>query len=230
MKTYAVVIAGGRIEDDFALGFLDSVRESDPYLIAADGGLAFCARHGIVPDMAVGDFDSVGVEYARQYLALHPRVESRFYSWEKDYTDTEIAARKAVEKGCRRIDFLGATGTRLDHMLGALQLLSFLLDEGVSGRILDEFNRISLHGEGFRIWKKQQWGHYVSFFAWGSEVTGLTLKGFHFPMENGHLTSSKTLTVSNQIEEECAEVRFESGRLLMVESADHPVNRPADGE
>ena len=228
MSTYAVVIAGGRIKDDFALGFLESVRENGPYLIAADRGLLFFARYGIVPDMAVGDFDSAGEEFARQYLTGHPEVESWFCSWEKDYTDAEIAARKAMEKGCRRIDFLGATGTRVDHVLGNVQLLSFLLDQGAFGRIIDEYNRISLHGEGFRIRKKQQWGRYVSFFAWGREVKGLTLEGFHFPMENGLLTNARTLAVSNQIEEECAEVRFESGRLLMIESGDDPVILPAD--
>ena len=111
MSTYAVVIAGGRIKDDFALGFLASVREKEPLLAAADRGLWFFEKNDIVPDLVVGDFDSAGEAFAERYLHYHPQVEAYRFSWEKDYTDTEIAVRKAVEKGCVQIDILGATGT-----------------------------------------------------------------------------------------------------------------------
>ena len=257
MSDYAIVIAGGRIEDDFALGFLISAgadcaadcagglpalstpaeksasgrkaqrsSEADakapPLLIAADRGLAFLDRHGIVPVLVVGDFDSAGDAFVRRYLSDHPQVEVHRFGWEKDYTDTEIAVRMALEKGCRRIDLLGTTGTRVDHMLGSVQLLAMLLEEGAEGRILDPCNRISMHREGFQIRKDAQWGKYVSFFAWGGAVGGLTLTGFHFPMKDGTITQDRTIAVSNQIEEETARVSFRSGTLLMVESKDTP--------
>jgi thiamine pyrophosphokinase len=224
MTEYAIIIAGGRIDDDFALRFIQRAiaRKERPLLIAADKGLVFLERNGIVPDVIVGDFDSVPEGYEDQYLSAHPQVEVHKYRWEKDYTDTEIAARRAVEKGCKVIDFLGATGTRFDHMLGCVQLLALLLDRGVVGRILDPYNRITMHQQSFRIMRKEQWGKYVSLFAWGGELGGVTLTGFHFPMENGRITTAETLTVSNEIGEESAEVRFESGMLLMVESKDRP--------
>ena len=52
-----VIISGGNISTDFALDFLN--RKTDVLLIAADRGLEFCSRNGILPDWAVGDFDSV---------------------------------------------------------------------------------------------------------------------------------------------------------------------------
>ena len=259
MKEYAIVIAGGSIDDDFALRFLLEHLPEDRYgtgmccpdgrntpgelsgseagygtgvcrpdgkdaenimLVAADRGLVFLDRHRIVPDLIVGDFDSAGEEYMAQYRRDHPGIEIQSFSWEKDYTDTEIAARAAVERGCRRIDIIGATGTRFDHVLGSVQLLATLLEEGVFGRILDPYNRITIHRENFRIRKADQWGKYVSFFAWGGEVRDVTLRGFHFPMKNGTITPARTLTVSNQIEEESAEVTFRDGTLLMVESKD----------
>lgn len=222
MNDYAIVIAGGRIYDDFALRFLRPyVGKTDrPMIIAADRGLVFLERNGIVPDVVVGDFDSVPDGYEEQYLRSHPHVEMHRYQWEKDYTDTEIAARRAMDHGCKIIDFIGTTGTRFDHMLGSVQLLAMLIERGVVGRIIDPYNRITMHEQSFRIWKKSQWGNYVSLFSWGGDVRGVTLTGFHFPMENGHITSAQTLTVSNQIEEDCAEVRFDRGMLLLVESRD----------
>ena len=224
MKEYAIIIAGGRIDDDFALRFLSSScpAQERPLLIAADHGLMFLDRHNLLPDVVVGDFDSVQTGYKEQYRRAHPEVEILEFSWEKDYTDTEIAAREAVARGCRRIDFLGATGTRFDHMIGVVQLLAALLGKGVEGRILDPCNRITMHRKGFRILRDGQWGKYVSFFAWGGDVQGVTLTGFHFPLYNARITASETLTVSNQIEDEYAEVEFTGGLLLMVESKDAP--------
>ena len=47
-----VIISGGNISTDFALDFLN--RKTDVLLIAADRGLEFCSRNGILPDWAVG--------------------------------------------------------------------------------------------------------------------------------------------------------------------------------
>ena len=236
MTEYAIVTTGGWIDDDFALRFLLKQLPESRFgragcpageedadhilLIASDRGLLFLDRHRIVPDLIVGDFDSVPETYIAQYLCGHPGVEMHAYSWEKDYTDTEIAARAAVERGCRRIDFLGATGSRFDHMLSNVQILAMLLEQGIIGRILDPCNRITVHRESFRIRKADQWGKYVSFFAWGGDVHNLTLTGFHFPMKGGTVTADSSRTVSNQIEEEYAEVTFADGTLLMVESKD----------
>ncbi len=214
----AVVIAGGEINDDLALSYL----KEDDYIIAADRGLAFLEKHKILPDLAVGDFDSAPQGFIETYRAAHPQVRVRAYNWEKDYTDLEIAALAALEEGCSRVDLIGATGSRLDHVMGALQTLSLLLDRGCGGFVVDPCNRISMHDGAFSLRKDSQWGKYVSLFAWGGAVSGITLKGFHFPMENGSLQTSGTLAVSNQIEEEQAEVLFESGRLLLIESKDTP--------
>ncbi len=223
MTDYAIIVAGGRIDDDFVLRFLHRhLKKGETFLIAADKGLAFLNRNGIVPDLIVGDFDSVGEGYEEEYLKAHPDVSVHQFNWEKDMTDTEIAAVEAADRGCREIDILGATGTRFDHMLGAVQVLSLLMDRGVRGRIIDPCNRISMHEKYIRVSKEDQWGKYVSFFAWGGDVKNVTQKGFHFTIKGGTITSSGTLTVSNQIEAQYGEVVFPQGRLLMVESKDKP--------
>ena len=218
MKNRAVIIAGGEINDDLALSFI----QEDSYLIAADRGLDFLARHDILPDLVVGDFDSAREETAAGFREEHPGIEVREYNWEKDYTDLEIAAVAAADRGFEQIDILGATGTRIDHMIGALQTLALLLDRGCRGCVIDPCNRVTMHDESFTIPRETQWGTYVSFFAWGGDVSGLTLKGFHFPMVDGCLKPSRAIAVSNQIEDAYAEVSFRSGRLLMVESKDTP--------
>ena len=41
----------------------------------------------------------------------------------KDDTDTEAAIRLAIEKGAQSITLLGATGSRIDHVLANIELL-----------------------------------------------------------------------------------------------------------
>ena len=80
MKT-AVIVSGGKIEEDFALRFLE--KEKFDYLIAADRGLKFLQEQGLVPTHIVGDFDSSGKELLELYRD-NPQVEIRTFQPEKD--------------------------------------------------------------------------------------------------------------------------------------------------
>lgn len=216
-----VIIAGGNIEEDFALRFL----REEPYeiLIAADKGLLFLRDHGIRPTHIVGDFDSVTEEtnsLLREY-ARDEAVTIRKFQPEKDWTDTEIAATLAVELGCGQIDILGGTaGHRVDHLMGNLQLLALILELGAEGRLLDSRNCIYMRDRDFTLKRENQWGTYVSLFAYGGDVTGLTLTGMKYPLDGFTLGTVGTRGVSNEILEETARIRFESGRLLVMETRD----------
>ena len=71
-----------------------------------------------------------------QYPSSNPKILQYFRSLdedrrpvilqfqpEKDETDTELAMRIAMERGCDVIHLLGATGNRLDHMLGPYDII-----------------------------------------------------------------------------------------------------------
>ena len=92
----AVIVSGGRIEEDFALRFLKNKRYD--HIIAADGGLLFLQRHDILPSHIVGDFDSASAAVLEPYQGSETIVIRRFRP-EKDWTDTEIAVEQALELG-----------------------------------------------------------------------------------------------------------------------------------
>lgn len=53
------------------------------------------------------------------------------------------------------------------------------------------------------------------------DVSGLTLKGFKYPLDGYDLTVADSgLTVSNEIAAETAEVTYDRGSLLMIMSRD----------
>ena len=80
---------------------------------------------------------------------------------------------------------------------------------------------MSLIESGMILKKEEQFGKYVSLFPIEGEVTGLTLKGFKYPLNSYTLkVEDSGLTVSNEISDPEAEVTFETGKLLMIMSRD----------
>ena len=235
MKTGAIM-SGGNIDTMFASEFLKKNKISPERIIAADRGLLCCSALGVVPAHIVGDFDSLGEARkealpgmpqpaltAPELLAAYAEKENvtiHRYPAEKDWTDTELALDLALSLGWNKIWILGGTGSRLDHVMGCIRLLETALKRGAEAYMADPHNLIYLKDRSFAIQREAQWGKYVSFFPFGGPVEGLSLRGFRYPLEGVRLDSQPTLTVSNEIVGETGEVRFESGRLLVMETRD----------
>jgi thiamine pyrophosphokinase len=116
---------------------------------------------------------------------------------------------------------LGATGTRVDHVLANLGLLSLAKQQGVQITLMDNWNRITLVNSDTVLHCKEQFGTCVSFFPVDGTVEGLTLTGFKYPLQDHDLTVADSgLTVSNEIIEETARVTYRKGQLLMIQSRD----------
>ena len=216
MKT-AVIISGGSLDPDFALAFL---REEKPeLLIGADRGICFLKEKGIHPTHIVGDFDSASGE-ALEYFKQFPEIPIRTFNPVKDFTDTAIAMELAMDEGADRIYILGGTGTRLDHVVANIKLLSHALERKKECILMDAHNRIRLIDQPLTIEKKKQYGKYVSLFAFGGQVKGLTLRGFFYPLTEYDMEAENPLGVSNEITAENGEISFSSGKLLVMESKD----------
>ena len=82
----------------------------------------FFYRNKLTPDWIIGDFDSASSE-ALDYFGGQPDISWIRLNPVKDDTDTESAIRKAIALGAEKITLLGATGTRIDHLLGNIELL-----------------------------------------------------------------------------------------------------------
>lgn len=211
----AVLICGGSL----SVGFLKEVTEEypDAVVYAVDGGLTVADAAEVVPDYLVGDFDTAKASLVERYEG---RCVTIRHKPEKDATDTELAVDEALERGADRILLLGATGTRMDHTMANIHMLYRVLLKGKEARILNENNRISLHKESFFLRRDELFGNYISFLPFFGEVTGVTLKGFKYPLSGKTLTAGISLGISNEGAEEIMEVSFLSGYLLMIEARD----------
>lgn len=214
-----MIISGGRLDMQFALAFVK--KEQPKFLITADKGLAFCKEQGILPTHIVGDFDTLGKALLPEYEALGIPIYE--YDPVKDHTDTEIAIRLAMELGAEKIQILGGSeGNRLDHLFGNVQSMIVPARSGIECFMVDLHNRMRIITKDLKICKKEQYGKYISLIPLTTEVTGVTLTGFKYPLKDYRFCVGETgsLGISNELAEEEGMICLKEGILLLIECSD----------
>lgn len=208
-----VIICGGRIDD---YGHARNYCEGAELVISADSGARHCMAMGVVPDIVLGDFDSIDSDdYSRLEAA---GAEILRFPVEKDMTDSELAVEIAIERGCRKIVLLGAVGTRLDHSLSNLFLLKKTHDAGAEGIIADEKNEVRLISGGIKLRRKE--GAFVTLLPFGGDARGVSTRGLYFPLHDAVLRIGSSLGVSNRFTENEAYVEVKEGLLLVITAKD----------
>lgn len=211
-----LIITGGKIEESF---LQDRVKKQQySVIIAVDHGLTAADRCKLKLDFIVGDFDSVPDNLLKKYQ--EGSIPIKIYPVEKDKTDTELAIELALRLEPTGIDIIGATGTRLDHVLANIHLLLLPMQLGVITCLLDPNNRIHLAKESFEIKKETQYGNYVSLIPFTEKIRELSLSGFKYPLNKVTMTAGNSLGISNEIIDEIARVEFMSGILVVIEARD----------
>lgn len=207
-----VIVSGGSWTDDY----LEYISASD-LLIGADRGALLLIEHGLTPDIAVGDFDSVSQEDAERIRSASTRTES-CDPIDKNYTDTELAFELALDQRPSEIVMLGVTGGRMDHTLANVQLLIRALHHQVVCTIRDANNYIQLTGSQLTV--ENHGFTYISLIPATMEVNGVTLQGFEYPLTDATLRQGQSLAVSNKLAGSAGIVSIESGLLFVIQSRD----------
>ena len=134
-----VIVCGG---DYPGKSFVEEYCRNADFVIAADRGAQYCRDAGFVPDLIIGDMDSIDPETLN---ALGARgVEVMRASPEKDETDTGLAVNEALARGADCIRILAATGDRPDHTLANIHVLMAPLAKGVDAMMVSPRHDIFL--------------------------------------------------------------------------------------
>lgn len=196
----------------FAAGTFYGLRkrpgEPGDLVVAADAGYQACLRAGIVPDLLLGDFDSMEVPEDFPHVRRLPV--------EKDDTDTLAAIRTGLEQGCGEFYIYGGTGgRRLDHTLANLQSLLFLRRRGARGWLYgDDFVWTVIENEALEVPGAVEWGLF-SAFCLGDRAEGVDETGFQYPLRDAVLTPDFPIGVSNHILEPAARIAVRRGALAV---------------
>lgn len=195
MKTKNCVIFGaGEQPDRYAL-------PQEALLIAADGGREYLNQLGLCPHLTVGDFDSLG--YVPEGALVHPK--------EKDDTDTMLAVKLALERGCERFWIYGGLGGRSDHSFANYATLGYLAQQGALSCLVGKRESVIALGRGALDLPPLE--GIVSLFAFGGE-TQVKLQGLKYEYE-GALSPTIPLGVSNEFTRQSARLEVKEGILLI---------------
>lgn len=190
-------------------GLREAPDDSD-YVLAADAGYKYCRSSGIIPDLVIGDFDSLGE------MPDNPNVLR--LPLEKDDTDMMYAVKLGLQKGYRRFYIYGGTGGgRPDHTMANLQTLVYISDHGGRGWLFGRnYVWTVLRNDSMKL----RGCGTVSVFCPNGEARGVTLEGLKYPLENAELTSDFPLGVSNSMEKDEASISVADGTLIIMYDMD----------
>lgn len=179
-------------------------------VIAADAGMRHAETLGVVPELWVGDFDSVPA-------ALPPSlagVERKAFPAEKDQTDGELAVAEALARGATSLLLAGAFGgPRADHAFLHLALAIRLAETGIDVTLTSgaQEGRPLLPGDARFGYAD---GTLFSILGF-SDLADLTVRGAKWPLSARDVPFGSSLTISNEVRGSL-QIRLGSGRALLV--------------
>ena len=182
----------------------------DDYIICADGGILIAEQNGVIPDMVLGDLDSVEAVNKKYNFIKHPK--------EKDDTDTLLCIKYGMEKGFKDFVIIGGIGGRLDHTIANLQTLAFAKENGVNARVLSKDAFCIMIADGEKLELKKAENCYLSVFSYSDVCEGICIKGTKYELSDAQLKNTFPLGVSNEFKDEKAEISITKGKLLIVVS------------
>ena len=179
-----------------------SYMNDEDFIICADGGIRHAKALGILPDILIGDFDSSKPEESDV-----KRIE---YPARKDFTDGELCVKYAIEKGYDEIVLMGMRGTRTDHTLTNMLMLS----QCRCGMMIDDNNEIYYLKDKIIIENKK--GKTLSIIPVKGDMCGITTAGLEYPLNNETLYFGESRGNSNVVIDDICEITVKSGEGFVI--------------
>lgn len=186
-------------------------RARGPWLvIAANGGRRHLDALRMVPDVAIGDFDSAPPGSRAGRELRHPR--------EKDETDLELAFLHAfVTARVSEAVVIGALGARFDHTLTNLNLGARWARRGLGVTYLDGSMRVRFTTGSLSLERDSQFDT-VSLIPHSAAVRGIDTEGLAYPLRGGTLWRNRGRGVSNELVAKRGRISISTGLLMVVET------------
>ena len=208
----AIVFANGEIRD--LQGAKELINPGD-ILIAADGGARFCREMDLIPDILIGDLDSVSKKDEDYFQKAGTKILK--FEPRKDETDLELALLHSLSLEIEQIIILGGLGRRWDHSLANLLLPALPALDSLNISFWEEGQWIYLIRNEIEI--KADRGSTLSLIPLGGDAEGVNTKWLEWPLIDETLVFGATRGLSNKVLQEKVSIKIKKGKLLCVYGA-----------
>jgi thiamine pyrophosphokinase len=186
-------------------------------VVAADGGARYALDAGVIPDLVVGDMDSLGEAQARTVEERGALLER--YPIRKDKMDGHLAVLAARDRGATAADLLCAAGGRYSALFAVPHIMLASERMGMTATLVAGWGQAFVLEAGSRMVEGNP-RDSVSVFPFTGPATGVTLEGFGYPLEDALLEIGDTLGFHNELIGGAGRVSVVGGTLLVIHEAE----------
>jgi thiamine pyrophosphokinase len=115
VKNRALLIAAGELSSSIFQGLISNEKMN----IAIDGGYNHCIKFNIIPEILIGDFDSINTTIINENVTI-------IHQESQEETDLLKGINWAIKSGIIDLDIIGIESGRSDHILGTYAALAEL--------------------------------------------------------------------------------------------------------
>jgi thiamine pyrophosphokinase len=203
MPKRALVIANGEPPKKQLL--LSLAREAN-IILCADGGANAALKAGIVPQVIVGDLDSIHADALVKFRRV-PTYEDT----DDETTDLEKTIAWAVRAKYDHVTVVGATGKRIDHSAGNLGVLPKFYPDAVV-RFVDDLGEIQYVGRSLEFEAKK--GSVISLIPL-NRCEGIVTEGLKYALKGEILELGVREGTSNVVVSSPVTIKVKKGNLLL---------------
>ena len=169
---------------------------------AIDGAYEYFVSNNLIPDLVMGDFDSINST---------PNAVEVINTPNQDYTDFEKALQILKHRGYYHIDIYGGSGKEHDHFLGNIST-ALQWKIGLKITFFDDFGKYFFIENSIKI--TNVIGRNISLIPIPI-ANEISTKGLLYPLQNETLTFGKRIGTRNRATENEVQISFNGGDLLI---------------
>jgi thiamine pyrophosphokinase len=205
IKKIVIVCSG----EDYSEKKLIAFCKKSDFIISVDGGLNILDKIKIKPSCIIGDMDSVDKKLLHKYES----VQTELYPADKDFTDSELAIKKAISFFPEIISIFSGTGSYFDHSFANLINLFKYLKHNIQMEIITGNSKI------FPVFKEikilNHAGRRFSIFP-VEKTEGIEMQGCKYEFKNKKNLKIFDYSISNVITEKEMKIKIKKGLMFCV--------------
>jgi len=201
-----IILANGEPPKKSVINFLDSKGYST--LICADGGSNSALKYDLIPDVIIGDLDSIMPETYDFYYDKCKIIRMK----SQDDTDVEKCLKYAIKQKFNEAILIGATGDRLDHSFCNLGIVLKFFSK-IKIRVIHK--KSILEAATGKIKLQTYPGEIISIYGFDG-VTRIKSSGLKYPLKNISLPFGKRESTSNVAVGKSVELDVKNGKVFII--------------
>ena len=202
----AIVFVNGNLSN---IGQAKKIIKKDDCLIAVDGGAKYILELRFIPNVIIGDMDSIDPKLLKKFKSIK-------YPRKKDKTDFELAIDYCLENIFKEIIIFGILGDRIDHLIANIFLLAKVQTENRSIKIKIIEGKKEIYVLKKEITINGKVGDEVSIIPVSEKLEGVTTDGLYYRLIDDTLFFGSTRGISNVLNKTSAKIIVTDGIALII--------------